>query len=481
MRGIALNVLSKQVGLNQKDIQTIAKGLGMKLKTIQQEGMTLEFVSYDDIPTLMLFGYCVNNSNNSKAQVSKATLLNEYIRFFKGKSVASLLKTLEQQVTGNFFKLKEIREVVEIDDLKLREKRLETMYLTHSSTLNQEVVVLDTSVFHKNPIILNDLIGKFSKIVLPEVVLRELNHQKDYGGKNIDKKNVSLILNNIRLYKKNISIVNTSQPQTALNNDDKIVEIAKAEKGLQVYLLTEDKDFILKCMKYPRIKVISLEEYSVLFNKVDGRYDIQKTLKFAKSVENKQYDAILNFDISNVDVDYYLPSGNTPLIAAVKNRDFKMVKYLVETCQVDINKLDNHKYKLPALTHAIMAKDMRIVQYLASKGADVNLGGKGVNYNNTPLMVAAWNGQKPMVEFLIKQKGICLNQVDSNGFTPLIKACINNRAEIVPLLVNRSDKYIRSFTGKTALDFAEDNMKKYKREGGFNYEKACEIYDLLRE
>ena len=72
-------------------------------------------------------------------------------------------------------------------------------------------------------------------------------------------------------------------------------------------------------------------------------------------------------------------------------------------------------------------------------------------------MIAAWHGNLDFVKFLVEH-GACPNQQDSNGFTPLIKACIRGHDTVAEYLLPHTDTSIRSHKNKTALDFAKENI-----------------------
>jgi len=77
-------------------------------------------------------------------------------------------------------------------------------------------------------------------------------------------------------------------------------------------------------------------------------------------------------------------------------------------------------------------------------------------------MIAAWHGRDDFVGLFV-ESGACLNQQDSNGFTPLIKACIKGHHTTAKILLSNSKTNIdiRDREGKTALDWAysSDNLE----------------------
>jgi len=112
---------------------------------------------------------------------------------------------------------------------------------------------------------------------------------------------------------------------------------------------------------------------------------------------------------------------------------------------------------------------MEIMKLLVEEGADIDIGSKGDNSGNTPLMVCAWHGFYEGAKYLIEQ-GACLNQQDSKaGFTPLIKACFHGHSDIAALLIDGTDINIRSRENKKAIEYIKPNKK-----------TSIELYNLFK-
>jgi len=85
------------------------------------------------------------------------------------------------------------------------------------------------------------------------------------------------------------------------------------------------------------------------------------------------------------------------------------------------------------------------------------------NEGNMPLMIAAWEGKKDFVIALCEDERTSINQQDANGFTALMKACMNGHFEnnkekhtwdIRKILIDAgADQKIVDIDGKTAADW----------------------------
>lgn len=88
------------------------------------------------------------------------------------------------------------------------------------------------------------------------------------------------------------------------------------------------------------------------------------------------------------------------------------------------------------------------------------------NEGNMPLMIAAWEGKRDFVEALCKDERISINQQDANGFTALMKACMNGHfandhkkhtKNCRKILIDAgADQKIVDIDGKTAEDWINE-------------------------
>lgn len=336
-------------------------------------------------------------------------------------------------------------------------------------------IVVDTNIILNCPQLLRSL-GRYCDIVyIPRTVIRELNYQKDQGH-NQRRTLASLCLGMLIELKSENFVIDDSYVNGA-NNDDRIwgtaTSIAEENREDTVYLLSNDKDFKLKKSSgQDNLKIIDSKEFEAEF-KESKFFNIQQSQKFCDAVKKRNLDYAKKLLSLMVNVNYVESEfGYTPLIRAVRNRDVQMIEWLLSIPEVDINQVDEKKYKFPPISHAIQINNTYIVKLLIKHGANVNEPSlNGRNYYNTPLMIASWGGNLELVKILV-ENGACINQVDKgNGFTALIKAVFKNQPHIVKFLLEcNADKTICSFEKMTALDYA------YSKNENGDYE---EIITLL--
>ena len=336
---------------------------------------------------------------------------------------------------------------------------------------SKNIIVVDTSALIKKPFLPKELVEKFDEVIVPDVVISELNNIKDKKDKNSQA--AWLIMSTI----KNLGekIINSKSDKSIKNSDEKIADVAKTKAKQnpndKVYMLSDDIYFQFLIRDINNIKVITPNEYFRDFGK-DDKFDRSKSLEFLSLVKNNKFTKLEHFNLDNINVNIHDPiSGLTPLITAIRNKNPQIIEYLLNLSSIDINALDEHKYSFSALHHAAQLKNIELMKLLVSRGADVELGSKGENFGNTPLMVCAWSGFENGVDFLLQQ-GACVNQQDNNGFTALMKACIKEHKNIIYTLSRITDIRIRDKKNKTAFE--------YLRLALFSQSEARELKKLLK-
>lgn len=328
---------------------------------------------------------------------------------------------------------------------------------------SRKVIVVDTSALIKRPIFIYDLIEAFDEVIVPEIVISELNNLKD-RGKPALKQKAWLVMSSINNLKDRLTI--SQNQKNDGNNDEKIADIAirraKAKPNNDVYLLSDDIYFQFLCENQKNLSSITPQVYAQQFTNTDTDVDPVRSIEFISLIKNKKLDAIKSFNMKNVDVNFHDPDdGFTPLIAAIRTRSYELLKYILSLPNVDLDKQDKHKYYFSPIHHATQLKDLTMIKILAEYGADIDLGSGGKNSGNTPLMISAWSQFNSGVDFFLEH-GACCNQQDTNGYTALIKACIKNNDKIINKLAPITDLDIRCRKNKRAVDYL--NPKKINQQ-----------------
>lgn len=304
-------------------------------------------------------------------------------------------------------------------------------------------VIPDTSALLKNRRLLSLLLHDFDLVIIPDIVLSELDHQKDYGRNKKAAWQVMMTIDDYRTrYSDRIIITNSGSHRTG-RNDDAIIDIANTmDKRLnkKVYLIHDD---IGMTLKYDNS--ILLRDYIAKRTK---HTDYESLLAL-----NEEYDRLDWYQklAGTLDLNAYLPDGMALLISCIRCNDrdkvderdgyyisdtkrYKKLEFLLSN-GADPNKTDNSRYCLTPLSHCVQVGDFKAFCILLKHGADYNKGSideitpsylkmQNANEGNTPLMIACWHGRKRFVERLCQLPDISLNQQDSNGYTALHKCAV---------------------------------------------------------
>lgn len=321
------------------------------------------------------------------------------------------------------------------------------------------MVVVDSSILCRRPRILDEMKTKeINYICITDTILSEMNFQKDKGKRHQQAWLAMKSFNDHRNEDENRFLILPENCNEKLN-DNKIINTAlnkaKEDHSLMVYLIAEDIYFPLKAKSTPNFKVLTLSEYEKEFSLSDEAFDKEATINFYSAVNSRDVEKAKSIKQRNPDINHTDPkTGWTPCIQAIRNKDEKMLKYLLSLPEIDMNKCDETKYKLPPISHAVQINDLDFIKILIKNGADIDKGSQGENYGNTALMIAAWHGRFEIVKYLVEQ-GACCNQQDFNGYTPLIKACIRNHPLVALYLFDKTDRNIHCrYEYKTAKDFS---------------------------
>lgn len=344
------------------------------------------------------------------------------------------------------------------------------------------IVIPDTSALLCNPQLIDELNEEYSKVVIPKNVIDELSSIKNKSSNRLAKKAWEII-SSIKYGNK---VITMEYSVNANNNTDcKIIQIAEQaveRYGCKVDIITNDIDYsaYLKKEDDYKVKAIHLREYLItkqgIMNMV---YLIELNNYFSDNYDNYKKPTI-------EEANAYIPEGryvgNTLIINAIRNKNVsfeqkkKKILWLL-SCGANIDKRDCSRRFFPPLSHAVQMSDAKMVAFLLNEcEANPNIGNRNPfdagkirhkNEGNMPLMIASyfttkeWDEKREQIlRDLCKHPKISINQQDANGFTALIKACMNGNAKCRNILLKYgADTKIVDLDGKNADDWWNDCLE----------------------
>lgn len=351
----------------------------------------------------------------------------------------------------------------------------------------EKIIVTDTSALLKNIQLIDELSKEYSRVIVPAVVIDELDNIKDHGDNAVATR-AWQILKSIGDNPNVISRDYTGEDNDC-NNDSKILDIAKKaaeEFNCKVDVITYDAGFAARLSGNETIQSLFLENY---YATKQGLLDIN-TLKQIEDYYADNYEdieSVLNITIPNKeDINAYLSNGNTLIISAVRNRKVPMnqrkekIKWLIAN-GADVDRRDSGKYYFPPLSHSVQMNDFEMFKFLLHDcNANPNIGSRNPhdagkirqkNDGNMPLMIAAWDNRVDFVKELCADPRTSLNQQDGNGFTALIKACYWGWRESRDILIDAgADQKIVDRDGYTAKDRFNEYLETGRRKNN-NFKK----------
>ena len=176
------------------------------------------------------------------------------------------------------------------------------------------------------------------------------------------------------------------------------------------------------------------------------------------AVEQGDINAVKQLLSQGAGVNLKDPDGNTPLILASWHGDTKMVQFLINTKDIDLD-MPNH-HGTTALMLASVNGQTQIVKLLMDYGADVNAQNKN-NGHVTALMMAShyfpeegYFGHTEVVKLLVKKANLDLQ--NDSGHTALMYASIG-AVDVVRVLINKgANLNLKDINGNTALKIASN-------------------------
>lgn len=186
------------------------------------------------------------------------------------------------------------------------------------------------------------------------------------------------------------------------------------------------------------------------------------------NVENKSYYTALAFAAGNDSDDLRIPQmlithgaiinpvnqkGRTALIEAASHNNIKIVQYLLSKGADPNQQAKNFGYISP-LREAVFSCNFPMTKLLVENGANVNI---LTDNGSSILLEAVWNEKNiEIVKYLIA-KGALVNKANDDGETPLLKSIAYNDPKMIKLLMeNGADINITDGYGRTAITLAQD-------------------------
>ena len=135
---------------------------------------------------------------------------------------------------------------------------------------------------------------------------------------------------------------------------------------------------------------------------------------------------------------------------ASSNGNLKLLKYLIEELNTDIEQTD--KFGNTPILLAASHNQLSACKYLISQNANI----KATNrLGRTALHMACATGSTKVAKYFIETCKMNLNQTDNEGNTPLHRAATFGQSESVKLLIQfNADKALKNKRGHTPLDVA---------------------------
>jgi len=179
--------------------------------------------------------------------------------------------------------------------------------LVGNSRESLKVVVVDTTVLMKRPVLIDELISKFDEVIVSDIVVSELNNLKD-GNNHRKKQRAWLAMVNLQKRIDDKSVKYAVSPKKDGKNDERItaVALARAQESLadKVYVFSDDVwfSFLVKEQKQSNFESLTFVIYDEQF-KDTAEFDPIKTQNFFSLVKSKKLSEAKNFNMRGVEVN----------------------------------------------------------------------------------------------------------------------------------------------------------------------------------
>lgn len=334
----------------------------------------------------------------------------------------------------------------------------------------KKIAVPDTSALLRNTQLIDELNKEYSRVVIPKVVVDELDMIKNKRYRSLARKAWEVIRG--ISYGDRTILMEYGGSNNRESTDCKIIHTAQKAANLyhcKVDIITEDTDYSAYLKGHKSVLALHLSEYMAAK---------QEFINMIKIIKIKNFFADCYEDcetLSKEEVNAYLQDGNTLIISTIKERKPSFlqkkakIKWLIKQ-GADINKCDCSRRYFPPISHAIQMGDYDMFMFLLKEcNANPNVGSRNPhavgkvrqkNEGNMPLMIAAWENKFKFIVALCNDKRTSINQQDANGFTALMKASMNGNNKCIEILIKAgADKKIVDMEGKTAKDWYNQCIK----------------------
>ena len=236
-----------------------------------------------------------------------------------------------------------------------------------------------------------------------------------------------------------------SHPQTDVNWD---------AKGVTSLWLATDQgrtEIVQLLLDHPGIDVGKGKSLDA-----EGRLEIRNLLFDSKSNVSINEELLINAVVENVtgvelllegeetDVNFADNGGRTPLIWATNNGNLEMVQLLLDCANLDVNKQRKSDAKSALSLASCNCKSNITKLLLGHEKIEVNqVDSDGI----TPLYKVSQKGETEIVELLLDHEHIDVNKADPDyGKTPLYTASENGHLSVVTLLLEKKNIIVNQAT-----------------------------------
>lgn len=228
----------------------------------------------------------------------------------------------------------------------------------------EKVAVPDTSALLKNSQLIDELNKEYSKVVIPKVVVDELDNIKNKNSGSLGRKAWEVIRG--ISYGSRTILMEYNGDADEDNEDCKIIYIAQEASDTyhcKVDIITEDTDYSAYLKGHESVSALHLREYMAT------KQDLINMTKLAR-IDAYYADSYEECEEPTADeVNAYLQDGNTLIISAVRNNRATIeqrkekIKWLIQL-GADVNKRDCSRRYFPA------GADQKIVDIDGKTAAD---------------------------------------------------------------------------------------------------------------